>query len=571
MFNRLLILVLLVGTLLVIQPPEAQACSGYPWFGVEDLPTMDLLVKATVIDTDYYHNAILRIEEYYKGEGERFVTVMRYSPALISGAYVRGYDTGCLYAGEGQSWVKGSQGYFGLLSNGDGTYTDYNGGTAQFFPVDGLIAYQEGATEGYAAEFDDPNTITEKEFIAQMLELGGRSDPLLPPDDKVNFYPLLRFLNITTENGTRYQINPDRSLTRLAEDAPLAISPDGAHVAFQVDEETIAFQYIYTEYIYDREYYAEEDFSDRFVPGQAVRFSNESSFAAVWDHDHLSIYMFANYGSESEYGYGNPFSINEVATIQLAKDDQLAQVMWSPDSSTLVWEDSSGIWRWNIYEDAAAERLLPAAVIEGDAALMDASTYGRYVRVGTNAGWTLIDSETGETFIDTLAAPTEKFLVYLNGSISAPQYQPCTPPLRDTCWTELPGADRMIPFIYQGNLLGLAGCAADAPSCRVAAYSWHPAIGDSHYFGGRFIEEAITGLRQVAYDPQFEQAAILVGDYDLYFDFYSDYYLEEESYLPYLDILRLEDQLDSPVVSIEWGQPIFFNEYTLATAEYLPR
>ena len=37
----------------------------------------------------------------------------------------------------------------------------------------------------------------------------------------------MRYLSITTENGTRYQVNPDRSVKPLPASAPIAMSPDG--------------------------------------------------------------------------------------------------------------------------------------------------------------------------------------------------------------------------------------------------------------------------------------------------------------------------------------------------------
>lgn len=566
MLKRLLIGVILLTAAFAIQPAEkTQACSGYPYFGVEDLPTMELLVKATIIDTDNEHNAILRVEEYYKGEGDRFITVMRYSPALISGALVRGYDTGCLYAGRGHQWIKGGQGYFGLMSNGDGTYTDENYGTAHFYPIDGVITYDEGTTDGYAAEFDDPLTITEKEFVTRMLEIGGRETPLIPVDKPVD-YPLMRFLTLTTENGTRYQVNPNRSVMKLDEDAPLAISPDGAHVAFAVDEETIAFQYIWTDYLYDNEYYTEEEYADKLVPGKAVRFANDSSFAAVWDENLLTIYMFSNHGHEN---FGNQFHLMDIAQMELTAGDTLPAVTWSADSSTLIWEDQTGIWHWNIYEAAAPQQVLSPGEIDPETALLDISTTGRYVRIGTAENWTLIDMQTSETYANAIPSPDEHFLLFFN---NGGQFEPaCKPPLRDHCTVNVQQETLDDTFLFQGNLIGTVACHEEA--CRVAAQSWHPAIGDSHYSGGRFLNEVIPNLRQVAYDPQYRQAALLIGDYDIHFDFEAHYYVYDEEYAEYreyFDVLMLEDQLDSPIVSLEWGQPIFYSEYFYTTAEYLP-
>ena len=52
-------------------------------------------------------------------------------------------------------------------------------------------------------------------------------------------------LMVTTENGTRYQVNPDRSVTPVDAETAIAISPDDAHVVVRADEETLGFYYVW--------------------------------------------------------------------------------------------------------------------------------------------------------------------------------------------------------------------------------------------------------------------------------------------------------------------------------------
>jgi hypothetical protein len=571
----LLVLVLLMAAIPVT---GVMACSGYPYFGVSSLPTMELLVRATVIDTDDRgYNAVIRVEDYYKGEGPALLTVMRYQPALSSGALLRGYDTSCLYAGRGHYWHKGTQGYFGLISNGDGTYSDDNNGSAHFIPVDGFIAYEEGATEGFAVEFDDPLKMSEAEFIELLLEVGERDAPVKPTVPEVEFYPLMRFLNVTTTDGTRYQINPDRSVMRLPDDAPLAISPDGAHVAFLLDDDTISFQYIWTTFHYTDEYlerFAETDAADNpilklQVPGQAVRFSNDSNLAVVWDAAHLAIYMFGNEGQSIEYGYGTGIDLRTVAEVKLKSlaDDALHTVLWSADSSTLVWEDGAGIWRWNIINDAEPQRVMTTNDIKNaeftSPALLDVSMYGRFVRVGAPSEWLLIDGISGKTYKNTLASPTEQFLLHRDNE--TPLEKHCTPPLRETCAISTTNGRVTSMFTYQLNLPGLVACDG-ANGCAVSIRSGHPAV-----YTRDFIDTHFAQMRQMLYDPQYQQFVSIFGEYQIHFDLYPDYVLEEEAYRPYLDIVDLEDEVDSPIASIEWGQSVFYDEYMLTTNEYIPR
>jgi hypothetical protein len=208
--------------------------------------------------------------------------------------------------------------------------------------------------------------------------------------------------------------------------------------------------------------------------------------------------------------------------------------------------------------------------------LLGLSTYGRYVRVGESDSWMLIDSETGATYADAVAAPTEQFLIFMHGqpdmvNDSGTEQARCTPPLRDTCTVDLDIAHVESVFSYQMNLIGIVACDPDRSACDVTGESWHPAIGQTHYSGGSYIDGFMSDIRQITYDLQYNQPAILVGDYRIYFYFYSDYYALDPYYLPYLDIVDLEQQVDSPIQSIEWGQPVFFDVYRLSTTEYLPR
>lgn len=569
---------LLVGVVLILvvgaQPASVLACSGYPYFGIDDLPSMELLVRATVLEADDRgYNAIIRVDDYYKGDGAQYLAVMRYSPGLASGAAVRGYDTGCLYAGRGHRWLAGDQGYFGLQSNGDGTFTDENGGTAHFYAVDGIIQYEEGATEGYAAEFDDPLKITEAEFIELMLKVGGRKEPVQPDSEAPQHYPLHRFLNFTTEKGTRYQVNPDLSVRQLPDNAAIAISPDGAHAAFLIDSETITFRYIVTEYSGAENAQITEVLQALDVPGQAVRFANDSNFAAVWNRERLTVVMLSNDGETYYSGYGTGMRARQIAQVELRPlgDRSLPVVHWSGDSSTLVWQDGDGLWIWNLYDSAEATRLK----IAGSEPVLDISRHGRYVRYGSSEGWTLLEVASGRTFPNTLISPSEQFLIQPSTTASTSESDreaECRPPLRTNCTVTM-ASGSILPvavFPYRMHILGMMYCPTEDEGCLVGGQSWHPAIyANARYGDPWYFLSTMSGVRQVVYDGQYDLAAALVGDYGLYFDFYPDSWVANPEYQPYLNILELEDTIDAPIAEIEWGQPIFYDEYRLTTTDYM--
>ncbi len=577
MFKRLIITLGFLLLFAAASPLLTMACSGYPYFGVDDLPNMELLVRATVIDADDRgYSAVIRVEEYYKGEGPKLLTVARYNVGLQTGRGVRGYDTGCLYNGQGHEWRPGSTGYFGLSRNYFETYSDYHNGSAHFYVWDGQISYQEGATEGYALEWDAPKTISEEDFIAKMLEAGGREEPVPPTIDGVLRYPLMRYLMITTENGTRYQVNPDRSVTPVDGETAIAISPDDAHVVIRADEETLGFYYVWP--LGYTPAHIEQTVK---VPGRDLLFSNDSHMVAVWDDAQLSVHLFRNEGRGNHGDWGTGMQLDLIASTALAiADGGSAVVQWSTDNSTISWQDDTGIWRWDLYEDAEADLITAAEDIE-DAKLLDLSASGRYVRYGTASGWTLFDSDSGEAYGNALASPGDRHLIFVNSETTPidnwRETDKCAPPLRQNCavYVGISDVETITVFPYQMELLGLVGCGS---YCYVVGTSWHPAIDSNKtgYSGGRYIGKSISDLRQIAYDPTHDQSAVLRGDYQIEFEFYPSSYFDgslelDDSDLARLDYVNLEGQLDSPIASIEWGQPVFYDSFMLTATEHLPR
>ena len=555
-----------------LAPVLAHTCpERYP-FNMADLSEMELLVRATVLEADERgYSAIIQVEDYYKGEGPKLLTVSRYNVGLETGHSVRGYYTGCLFDGYGRHWRAGSTGYFGLSRNYFETFTDYHYAAAHFYVWEGRITDYDRATASYAWAWDEEDAMSEEEFVAELLEMGGREAPIAPTIDGVVRYPLMRYLNITTERGTRYQVNPDRSVTAVDSDTALFISPDDSHVAVRVDDETLGFYYVWP-LGYTPEHYEQTV----KVPGHDLQFSNDSHMVAVWDESHLAVYLFRNEGQGHFLQWGVGMQLNLIARATLHADDQAsALALWSADSSTIAWQDASGIWRWDLYEDAAPKRIADAEDMDGSR-LLDLSNSGRYVRYGNGKGWTLYDSKTQERFANALAAPGDRHLIFIN-SENPPiddwhETESCTPPLRQNCAVhlEIPAEKTMHVFPYQMELLGLVTCDTD---CHVGARSWHPAIkhDKTGIHSNRYISETMTNLRQIAYDPTHNQSAILRGDYQIEFGFYESKLFNDDEKLPYLDFLDLESEIDSRIASVEWGQPIFYDTFMLTATEHMPR
>ena len=190
-------------------------------------------VRASVLDVDDRgFSAILKVQQYYKGDGPELLAVVRYPVGLETARRVRGYPTAhCIYAGSGTPLIHGKHGYYGLKSNGDGTFTDALWNAAHYFFIDGEMdgEYYVDDPDGFMDEI----VLSESEFVARLLEVGEREKAAKPIQSDESRYPLMRYLLVTLENGQRLHVNPDRSVTLLGDDDPIAISPDGAHTVYR--------------------------------------------------------------------------------------------------------------------------------------------------------------------------------------------------------------------------------------------------------------------------------------------------------------------------------------------------
>ena len=482
----------------MITPVGASACGERHYSSpTEYMGRMDLWLRATVIDRDDYgYNAILYAEEYYKGDGPRLLVVKRHAPALASVKSLRGYSIRC-GPEFGQWFQRGATGYFGLKPNADGTYTDWHKGSANHYPLDGWINY----VEDFAS-----HRVSEDDFVARLLEIGGHDAPVKPKSEQAQTYPLMRYLLITTESGDRYQMNPDRSVMPVAKDAPLAVSPDGAHWALRLDEDHLALGRPYKKR-------GDDSVTDLFrVPGRELRFSHDSNMVAVWGPAALNVYMLTNW---RRGGYGTRMKTLHIAQIDLQGDaNHRPHVMWSADSSTLAWQDASGIWRWNLFEEAQPSQITGP----DDCQLMDISERGRYLRCGTARGWTLHDSLTGDKYSNALAAPGENTLVFIN-SDDAPdsprdEERKCLPPLKVSCAVYIDSGihpvEKHLIHSSQGSFK-LLFCENDG-LCGHRRYFWHPALSWAYKYRGSEPQMITTPWRAFAFDPLYDRGAFLYGE-----------------------------------------------------------
>ncbi len=566
----------------VIAPSSSFACQGpYP-FDFAQIPVMDVWVRATVLEVDDRgFSAVLTVHEYFKGEGPERLAVVRFPVGLHTARRVRGYPTAdCIYAGSGTPLIDGKVGYYGLKSNGDGTFTDALWNAAHYFFIDGEMdgEYYVDDPDGSMEEI----VLTEDEFVARLLEVGGRDNSVKPHQSEESRRPLMRYLLVTLEDGTLLHVNPDRSLSILGIDDPIAISPDGAHTIYRESDDTLVFNYIWGEG------FMPVDFRDQIKkPGKFAKFSPDSNMVAVWDDEHLAVYIYRDRGVPGKTVWGPRWhpgmAIERAATASLwTEDSGTLAVRWSADSSTIVWRDSSGIWHWNLFEEATL-KIVPGASDRETHRLLDVSRSGRYVSYRNGGEIRVYDSQTEALYDNAWVAPNESYInrgesSHGNETDEKP-YVACRAPMNANCANKPLRSDRSIitEFPYLMELLGWVNCSENN-QCDVYGRSWNPSttLTGAGYSYGREITTIWYDVRQIAYDPFYEQPAVLRGEYQIELDFidsrlFEDWYENDKTGLARLDYLNLEGIVDSPIASIEWGQPIFYDSFMLTATEYLPR
>ena len=552
--------------------PQAFACGGGEVTPIEHMVEYsDLVVSGRIVFVDDIGgNFVLHVDRYYKGSGGQFLSIVNIRPAFYYADTARDYEHGCGNLGYwGRKFRQGQSGYFALQSDHDGTYYYYYesvwlpGDVHSYRQLDTPDDYVEFITS-YHSDYDFESPALVNEFEEILLLLTGNEQAAPPVGDH---YPLMRYLNITTESGKRYRLNPDRTVTWLDPARyPIAISNDGSHVMFRLAEDELAIQYLSLEIEELARHSDCEPFAcaavdrDSALPvkGWHAQFSPDSNFVAVQDRSELLIYMFNNWMMD-EYGYGRLMGMEAVAGQRVQWHPQYGEesMAWSADSSTIAFQDSRGIWHWDIFEETHPQLVLAASE---DEALLDISRSGRYIRYSDNGSWRLLDVETGKTRERAIAAPDESSLIvfrfgkpsYLVAGFSGKRmtggWRKCMAPLSN-CPVLIQAA--YVPFKFFEFQPGWIGLAARG---GVQVYPWHLAMEEGHM---TILVDTPTSIIAFDYDELYNLPATAYGDYIITFGFSTDLKKgpnEEGFYAP----INLRLALDSPIVDIEWGQPVFY-------------
>ena len=583
---RKLLVLALFFAIFLMPMSQVMACSRWEFAPIDDVVEYrDVVVSGTVDYVDHLGaNFVLKVDRYFKGSGGEYISVVYWRPALVYANSVRDYDQGCLSVGWGGHRLRrGDYGYFALGREENGTY-DYSEKNI-WIPGEVDPSQQLDSSEEWVefklhwrSEYELESPAPVKDFEKLLLQLSKEAETR-PPDD--NNYPLMRYLKITTESGNRYRLNPDYSVTWLdPEWWPIAVSNDGSHVVFRIQEDELAFQFLSLlkkvlascpdckplDYRYVRgghtlseAEYANEGWLEP-VPGFHAVFSPDSNFVAVHDRKELRVFMFDNW-TLAEYEYGQEMSMKVVAAQPAWWDPSMdaAPILWSADSTTIVFQDDRGIWHWDIFADTHPVLVLPDTK---DNMLLDVSRSGRFIRLGQDDSWTLLDVDSGEIHERAIATPDERNLImahpsYPSGAVTARAgrtdryryaWRTCRAPL-STCPIHIEYPHQLIAvFDYQPGRIGLVSRTS------IQFFPWYLSLEESYL---PVLAEAPAPIVAFDYDTMHNVPAIAYDDFTIDFGLYYEF---ERTPLQHGQTgpISLIGHLDSPIVDLEWEQPVFY-------------
>ncbi len=565
------------------------ACSGGygGWLKTLDNITQnEILVRGIVVENSG-GNSIIRVERYLKGSGDEYILLYQQSPSLFINKGVRGYDYGCSYSKSPVADV-GTRAYFSLDQALNGMYIT-NTAHAQSNML-AIIEDDSGhyvAYHHYHGEINDTGNIdreliediqvSEPEFEAILADFLGQESVL--PGISSEFedpYPRFRELIITTESGQQYVMPIDSyELSSIAPESELCdnrcpiVSPDGGHFAHPFSDNDNRYLIWYSPYVDD--YYFSRDgwiigdrhYTPPHIDAQKLMFSPDGNYLLAWYNSTLSLYAFNLEQSFSMYGFHpvhtllwqNSLSVTRALTI----NDIAGHGVWSANSNAFAYWDADGL-NWL---DLTA-MLEPRLIIERQStiwvndnqltdipSLLELSTTGRFVRYGSNSEWILQDMLNGQVYENALVSPDETSIVRIisasQGDDNSTTENECTAPL-SACSLSLSIADghRVIEAYWQTNdSLVLITCdTQDSTYCNA---SFHSLDGRYWLYTRSRDENSIPETIDFAYDTIYHGLAWASDDYMIYVDS-----------LPYLDPLDYSTALDSPIISLEWGSPLWY-------------
>lgn len=585
--KRLLLFLQSSMFLLIFNLPSVYACSygEIPPPTVDTMLDRDVLVRGIIIENNA-GNSIIEVERYLQGTGSRYLLLSRQSPANYVIKAIRGYAAhACDYSMSAVADV-GTRAYFSLSRAENGAY--HNGFFAEqsIFPI---VDDEEGHFVHYWEDVDGSiefRRSSEDEFEQLIAERTGNNGTVPSESSRM---PRFRVLTIRTESGQAYQLPVDSNEIQpitinppCSENCPI-VSPDGSHYAVPNPNEADAYWAWF--------YASGEDWSQGIGEGEArmypsgfhaqsLIFSPDSEYILAWYEDSISLYAFNTWSSSGVFGYYP--NLAEVWSAQLAlTETETAERFrglgaWSANSNAIAYWDADGLKWLDINMMRVPRLILESEQIQGFAQsnqaenippLLELSSTGRYLRYGDREEWRLLDLLTGMEYDDLLISPDEtRFLAVSPEEFLGQTVRNMEGEEGDCIMFSLQGDCLMTnerPFDY--CILPMTTCSGYYLGGEIREVHWHGDTGIV-YLRCEDEESNLCFAMQRNFDNRYssqtpESRATNAFAYDEHYGHIAwaidDYYLRLDAYV-YSTAVDLSTVLDSPIVSLEWGAPLWY-------------
>ena len=393
--------------------------------------------------------------------------------------------------------------------------------------------------------------MTEAQFLAHMTEVTGHSSQ--PPQTN-GFFPMKAELEITTAAGTTYRLpvdgtslylpTEDENILRERFNPSLDVCPDaecrtfssnGLYAAAQIDNDTLMF------------IYGEEE-------GSASLFAPTSDALAVWNDAALRIYPLWSPRLQFIWEYVPP----SASTYEIALQGDMetlhtfeGQAAWTPDGRLLAYSDADGLWLWDVYTLDSQPRLLLASSNHEIPVARYFSPTARYLAVAQGERQFTLDIVSGIQHPYGVVSPDERLLLSSSDAeVDVPQLcylleaacfdfplssmpsnaaqDPALIPIDQIESVEWMNTGRFVIFGCSNHDTNVCGLATSIIS-----------------LGGIWSHVRTETAIAYDYDPENNALAIL-----------------EDSSTIIIDGQRYElgDHVDSEIVSIRWGESLFYHE-----------
>ena len=199
--------------------------------------------------------------------------------------------------------------------------------------------------------------------------------------------------------------------------------------------------------------------------------------------------------------------------------------------------------------------------------LLELSNTGRYIRYGEVDEWILLDTLTGSEYDDVLVSPGETEFIAIAPEVSPYQYR------------NQAEEGECLMFDLDGNCLIRRGrygemCVAPMVACatpvslhdfQLRKFYWYD-NSNAIYFACESSENNLCFVRQAPLEQIYSSQAPASYQtnafaYDEYYGHIAwavdDYYLRLDAYV-YGTAVDFSAVLDSPIVSLEWGRPMWY-------------